>query len=65
MIGLNKEKKFVFNKNSEEYLAKEMTKMVGISEILPSFEKCDFDFDGYSIIAMNGDAYSTIDFGQC
>ncbi|KAK9098030.1 hypothetical protein Syun_025075 [Stephania yunnanensis] len=62
MTGLDKEKASVFFKKSEAYSAKEMTKMAGISEILPSFEICDFDFDpcGYSMNAIDGDAYSTI-----
>ncbi|MGD7201680.1 hypothetical protein, partial [Ralstonia pseudosolanacearum] len=60
--GLDKEKAAVFFKKSEEYTAKEMTKLSGISKILPSFEICDFDFDpcGYSMNAIDGPAFSTI-----
>lgn len=62
MTGLDKEKASVFFKKSEDYTAKEMTKISGISEILPEFEICDFDFDpcGYSMNAINGQAESTI-----
>lgn len=62
MTGLDKEKASVFFKKSEDYTAKEMTKISGISEILPSFEICDFDFDpcGYSMNAIDGQAFSTI-----
>lgn len=62
MTGLDKEKASVFFKKSEDYTAKAMTKLSGISEILPSFEICDFDFDpcGYSMNAIDGEAFSTI-----
>lgn len=62
MTGLDKDKASVFFKKSEDYTAKEMTKMSGISKILPSFEICDFDFDpcGYSMNAIDGEAFSTI-----
>jgi S-adenosylmethionine decarboxylase len=62
MTGLDKEKASVFFKKSEDYTAKEMTKLSGIDNILPSFEICDFDFDpcGYSMNAIDGQAFSTI-----
>ncbi|KAL5699135.1 adenosylmethionine decarboxylase [Ranunculus cassubicifolius] len=62
MTGLDKEKASVFFKKSDDYTAKEMTKISGISEILPEFEICDFDFDpcGYSMNAIHGQAESTI-----
>ncbi|KAF6156352.1 hypothetical protein GIB67_031473 [Kingdonia uniflora] len=62
MTGLDKECASVFFKKSEDYTAKEMTKLSGISKILPSHEICDFDFDpcGYSMNAIDGLAFSTI-----
>ncbi|OVA09485.1 S-adenosylmethionine decarboxylase [Macleaya cordata] len=62
MTGLNKERASVFFKKSDYYTAKEMTKLSGISEILPNSVICDFDFDpcGYSMNAIDGSALSTI-----
>lgn len=62
MTGLNKERASVFFKKSDDYTAKEMTKLSGISEILPNSEICDFDFDpcGYSMNAIDGLGLSTI-----
>lgn len=61
MTGLNKEKASVFHKK-EGHLAKEMTKMSGIDDIIPSHVICDFDFDpcGYSMNGIDGGAYSTV-----
>lgn len=62
MTGLDRDKASVFFKKSEDYTAKDMTKLAGISDILPSHEICDFDFDpcGYSMNAIDGEAFSTI-----
>jgi S-adenosylmethionine decarboxylase len=62
MTGLDREKASVFFKNSENYAAGEMTKLSGISEIIPSHEICDFEFDpcGYSMNGIDGSAYSTV-----
>ncbi|KAF8400457.1 hypothetical protein HHK36_013755 [Tetracentron sinense] len=62
MTGLDRDRASVFFKKSEDYSAKEMTKLAGISDILPSHQICDFDFDpcGYSMNAIDGGAFSTI-----
>lgn len=62
MTKLNKQRASVFFKKSEDYTAKDMTRLSGINKILPSFEICDFDFDpcGYSMNAIDGCALSTI-----
>jgi S-adenosylmethionine decarboxylase len=58
MTGLDRDKASVFFKNS----AGEMTKLSGISEIIPSHMICDFEFDpcGYSMNGIDGSAYSTV-----
>nr|AHJ14566.1 S-adenosyl methionine decarboxylase 1 [Triticum aestivum] len=65
MTGLDKKKASVFFKTSADgytSCAKEMTKLSGISEIIPGMEICDFDFEpcGYSMNAIHGSAFSTI-----
>ena len=62
MTGLDREKASVFFKKSGEYTAKEMTKLSGIYQIMPSHQICDFDFDpcGYSMNGIDGSAFSTI-----
>lgn len=65
MTGLDKKKASVFFKtqaDSHVSCAKEMTKLSGISDIIPEMEVCDFDFEpcGYSMNAINGSAVSTI-----
>jgi S-adenosylmethionine decarboxylase len=62
MTGLDSNKASVFFKKSEGYVAGEMTKMSGISEIIPSHVICDFEFDpcGYSMNGIDGSAYSTV-----
>jgi len=65
MTGLDKKKASVFFKTSADghvSCAKEMTKLSGISDIIPEMEVCDFDFEpcGYSMNAINGSAFSTI-----
>jgi S-adenosylmethionine decarboxylase len=65
MNGLDKKKASVFFKTSADghtTCAKEMTKLSGISEIIPDMEICDFDFEpcGYSMNAIHGSAFSTI-----
>jgi len=61
MTGLDREKAAVFFKKSD-FVAREMTKLSGISEIIPSHVICDFDFDpcGYSMNGIDGLAYSTV-----
>ncbi|XP_016472419.1 S-adenosylmethionine decarboxylase proenzyme-like [Nicotiana tabacum] len=61
MMGLKREKTAVFFKKSGEDFY-EMTKMSGISEIIPSHEICDFEFEpcGYSMNGIDGAAYSTV-----
>ncbi|CAN1166875.1 S-adenosylmethionine decarboxylase proenzyme [Linum perenne] len=61
MTGLDKNKAEVFFK-TEDRTAKEMTKLSGISEIIPGHEICDFDFDpcGYSMNGIEGSALSTV-----
>ncbi|KAA8535437.1 hypothetical protein F0562_030440 [Nyssa sinensis] len=60
MTGLDRQKAAVFFKNSGN--AGEMTKLSGISEIIPSHRICDFEFDpcGYSMNGIDGAAYSTV-----
>ncbi|XP_073112878.1 S-adenosylmethionine decarboxylase proenzyme [Elaeis guineensis] len=65
MTRLNCKKASIFYKNSVDghsSTAKEMTKLSGISEIIPEMEICDFEFDpcGYSMNGINGLAFSTI-----
>ncbi|XP_044381452.1 S-adenosylmethionine decarboxylase proenzyme isoform X2 [Triticum aestivum] len=65
MTGLDAGKAAVFFKNSANggcSSAKEMTKVSGISAIIPEMEICDFDFDpcGYSMNGVCGPAASTI-----
>lgn len=65
MTGLDVKKAAVFFKNSADgrcSSAKEMTKLSGISEIIPEMEICDFEFDpcGYSMNGVFGPAASTI-----
>ncbi|XP_021756829.1 S-adenosylmethionine decarboxylase proenzyme-like [Chenopodium quinoa] len=61
MTGLNREKAGVFYKK-EGHLAKEMTKMSRINEIISSHVICDVDFEpcGYSMNGVDGGAYSTV-----
>ncbi|XAR65553.1 Adenosylmethionine decarboxylase [Bertholletia excelsa] len=58
MTGLDRSKADVFFKKS----GSGMTKMSGISDIIPVHEICDFEFDpcGYSMNGMEGAAYSTV-----
>uniref|UniRef100_A0A5B7AJ17 S-adenosylmethionine decarboxylase proenzyme n=1 Tax=Davidia involucrata TaxID=16924 RepID=A0A5B7AJ17_DAVIN len=60
MTGLDRKKAAVFFKNSGK--AGEMTKLSGISDIIPSHMICDFEFDpcGYSMNGIDGPAYSTV-----
>lgn len=63
MTGLDRKKAAVFYKSSSGAAgASEMTKMSGISEILPSHVICDFEFDpcGYSMNGIDGPAFSTV-----
>ncbi|VAI32670.1 unnamed protein product [Triticum turgidum subsp. durum] len=65
MTRLDARKAAVFFKNSADggcSSAKEMTKVSGISAIIPEMEICDFDFDpcGYSMNGVSGPAASTI-----
>jgi S-adenosylmethionine decarboxylase len=65
MTGLDVKKAAVFFKNPAVggcSSAKEMTKVSGISEIIPEMEICDFEFDpcGYSMNGICGPAASTI-----
>jgi len=65
MTGLDKKKASVFFKTTADgysLCAKEMTKLSGISDIIPEMEICDFDFEpcGYSMNAVHGPALSTI-----
>ncbi|XP_019256104.1 PREDICTED: S-adenosylmethionine decarboxylase proenzyme-like [Nicotiana attenuata] len=61
MTGLKREKTAVFFKKLGEDSYK-MTKMSGISEIIPSHEICDFEFEpcGYSMNGIDGTTYSTV-----
>lgn len=60
MTGLNREKASVFFKTPEN--DGKMTKMSGISNIIPSHNICDFEFEpcGYSMNGIDNAAYSTI-----
>lgn len=60
MTGLDGEKAAVFFKTSDGY--NQMTKMSGISEIIPSHLVCDYEFEpcGYSMNGIEGSAYSTV-----
>ncbi|ONK78856.1 uncharacterized protein A4U43_C01F280 [Asparagus officinalis] len=64
MTGLDTEKASIFfNNNSEnDTLTKKMTKLSGISNIIPEMEICDFEFEpcGYSMNGISGPAVSTI-----
>ncbi|KAF3452898.1 hypothetical protein FNV43_RR03331 [Rhamnella rubrinervis] len=62
MTGLDRDKASVFFKKSGDYSAKEMTKLSGIKDIIPTHVICDFDFDpcGYSMNGIEGQAYSTV-----
>ncbi|GJN21557.1 hypothetical protein PR202_gb09043 [Eleusine coracana subsp. coracana] len=65
MTGLDKKKASVFFKTYADghiSCAKEMTKLSGISDIIPEMEICDFDFEpcGYSMNALHGPSFSTI-----
>lgn len=64
MTGLDRSKAKVFYKNSEDddNAARKMTKLSGISEIIPSHVICDFGFDpcGYSMNGIEGPAFSTV-----
>ncbi|KAK3012724.1 hypothetical protein RJ639_008798 [Escallonia herrerae] len=62
MTGLDRSKSEVFFKNSAGESARKMTKMSGISDIIPSHVICDFEFDpcGYSMNGIDGSAYSTV-----
>ncbi|RRT32996.1 hypothetical protein B296_00057167 [Ensete ventricosum] len=65
MTGLDAERTSIFFKNSvdgQNSSAKEMTKLSGISDIIPEMEICDFDFEpcGYSMNGIHGPALSTI-----
>ncbi|CAO2823061.1 unnamed protein product [Amaranthus hypochondriacus] len=61
MTGLNRDDATVFYKK-DGHLAKEMTKMSKINEIISSHVICDVDFDpcGYSMNGIDGGAYSTV-----
>lgn len=60
MTGLDQKKAAAFFKKSDGY--DEMTKMSGISEIIPSHVICDYEFEpcGYSMNGIEGSAYSTV-----
>jgi len=65
MTGLSSDKASVFFKSSADghsRSAKEMTKLSGISNIIPEMDICDFEFDpcGYSMNGIHGSALSTI-----
>ncbi|ONK69696.1 uncharacterized protein A4U43_C05F25780 [Asparagus officinalis] len=65
MTSLNPCHASVFFKNSEDGVnrsATEMTKLSGISDIIPEMEICDFEFDpcGYSMNGIHSQALSTI-----
>ncbi|ERM94802.1 hypothetical protein AMTRI_Chr03g50530 [Amborella trichopoda] len=61
MTGLDRECASVFYKNNGSS-ASTMTKHSGISNILPEFEICDYEFDpcGYSMNGIKDSAFSTI-----
>lgn len=60
MTGLDQKKAATFFKKPDGY--NEMTKMSGISEIIPSHVICDYEFEpcGYSMNGIEGSAYSTV-----
>lgn len=60
MTGLDQKKAATFFKKSDG--CDEMTKMSGISEIIPSHVICDYEFEpcGYSMNGTEGSAYSTV-----
>lgn len=62
MTGLDQDKASVFFKNSENSNANGMTKLSGISDIIPKHAICDFEFEpcGYSMNGIDGAAYSTV-----
>ena len=62
MTGLDRDKASVFFKKSGDHSAKEMTKLSGISDVMPSHVICDFEFDpcGYSMNGLDGGALSTV-----
>ncbi|XP_022153283.1 S-adenosylmethionine decarboxylase proenzyme-like, partial [Momordica charantia] len=63
MKGLNRDKAAVFFKKTGCHSsAEKMTKLSGISEIIPNHTICDFEFDpcGYSMNGIEGAAYSTV-----
>ncbi|WOL19680.1 S-adenosylmethionine decarboxylase 2 [Canna indica] len=64
MTGLSTSRARIFFKDSVEghSSANEMTKLSGISNIIPEMETCDFNFDpcGYSMNGIHGRAFSTI-----
>ncbi|KAJ0984923.1 hypothetical protein J5N97_003279 [Dioscorea zingiberensis] len=65
MTGLRSDRASIFFKNiAAGHLssAKEMTKLSGISDIIPEMEICDFEFDpcGYSMNGIHGPAFSTV-----
>lgn len=62
MNGLDRKRATIFFKNSVATSANEMTKLSGISKIIPEMEICDVDFEpcGYSMNGLNGPALSTI-----
>ncbi|KMZ64620.1 Adenosylmethionine decarboxylase [Zostera marina] len=66
MTGLDSDLATVFFKkppiDDNDSSSKEMTKLSGISKIIPEMEICDFEFEpcGYSMNALNDGAFSTI-----
>lgn len=62
MTGLSSEKASIFFNNPEDTQTKKMTKLSGISNIVPEMEICDFEFEpcGYSMNGITGPALSTI-----
>lgn len=66
MTGLDSDLASVFFKKSpiddHDSSSKEMTKLSGISKIIPEMEICDFEFEpcGYSMNAIDDSAFSTI-----
>ncbi|XWS73137.1 hypothetical protein CRYUN_Cryun02cG0099600 [Craigia yunnanensis] len=64
MTGLDREKAGVFyiKSGNGNCTAREMTKISGIADIIPSHVICDFEFDpcGYSMNGIEGFAYSTV-----
>ncbi|KAL3535240.1 hypothetical protein ACH5RR_003701 [Cinchona calisaya] len=62
MMGLDREKAAVFFKKSDGGGYCEMTKVSGISDIIPGHVICDYEFEpcGYSMNGIEGSAYSTV-----